>query len=168
LTLTLGIIGLSIFFYLFTSNILRQYLIAKFAFASQTAIVTLNQFYFAPSVLNYLGVVLFIVGTLFTLGVLYVMKDYTFNINALEVLGKEAMKRGNAQVLDLIDSLFLSAGLSNQSIIPAFTGGMFRKLVQSPSALTRIGSAIGKDTISPVSSALISSGSAGIQSLGTD
>ncbi len=72
----LGLLGLSIFVYLIVTRILKQYLILKFSFLAETAIVSLDQFYFTPSVLNYLGIVLFIFGTLFTLLVLFTLKDY--------------------------------------------------------------------------------------------
>lgn len=71
----LGLVGLSIFFYLVIVRILKQYLLLKFSFLANTATVTLEQFYFTPSVLNYLGVVLFIFGTLFVVFILIILKD---------------------------------------------------------------------------------------------
>jgi len=71
----LGLLGLSIFTYLVTIRILKNYLLIKFSFVADTAVVTLDQFFFTPSVLNYLGVVLFIFGTTFTLLILFSLKD---------------------------------------------------------------------------------------------
>jgi cellulose synthase/poly-beta-1,6-N-acetylglucosamine synthase-like glycosyltransferase len=78
LSTTLGLLGLSIFGYLIVTRLLKQYLLIQSAFIANTAAITFEQFYFTPSVLNYLGVVLFIMGTLFTLGILYLMKEDIF------------------------------------------------------------------------------------------
>ena len=74
----LGLVGLSIFIYLIISRFINQYLLIKFSIITDTAVVSLSQFYFTPSILNYLGIVLFVMGTLFTLGVLYLMKQDIF------------------------------------------------------------------------------------------
>jgi len=74
----LGMLGLSIFFYLLSNRIINQYLLAKYSLIANTPIITLEQFYFTPSVLNYLGVVLFLMGTIFTFGVLILMKEDVF------------------------------------------------------------------------------------------
>ncbi len=71
----LGLVGLSIFVYLTLSRIINQYLLIKFSLVANTAIVTLGEFYFTPSVLNYLGIVLFIFGTLFTLLILLTLRE---------------------------------------------------------------------------------------------
>ncbi|MBU2104586.1 MAG: glycosyltransferase [Nanoarchaeota archaeon] len=74
----LGMLGLSIFVYLFSNRIISQYLLAKYSLIVNTPIITLEQFYFTPSILNYLGVVLFLMGTIFTFGVLMLMKEDVF------------------------------------------------------------------------------------------
>lgn len=74
----LGLLGLSIFTYLIASRIIRQYLYVKFSFVAETAVVSLNQFYFTPSILNYLGIVLFIMGAIFTFLVLTLMNEDIF------------------------------------------------------------------------------------------
>lgn len=71
----LGLVGFSIFLYLIISRIIKQYILVKFSFIANTAVITLNDFYFTPSVLNYLGVVLFLFGAAFTLLVLYLIKE---------------------------------------------------------------------------------------------
>tara|TARA_Y100000310_G_scaffold162731_1_gene162669 strand:+ start:294 stop:1487 length:1194 start_codon:yes stop_codon:yes gene_type:complete len=74
----LGLLGLSVFIYLIVSRVIKQYLLVKFSFVANTAAVTLEQFYFTPSILNYLGVVLFVFGALFTIGVLTLMREDVF------------------------------------------------------------------------------------------
>ena len=71
----LGLLGLSIFLYLFLSRIIKHYLLIKFSLVADTAIITMDQFYFTPSILNCLGVVLFIFGTIFTISILWILKD---------------------------------------------------------------------------------------------
>ncbi len=71
----LGLLGLSIFLYLLLSRIIKQYILVKFSLIANTAVITMEQFYFTPSVLNYLGIVLFIFGTLFTISILWILKD---------------------------------------------------------------------------------------------
>lgn len=73
----LGLLGLSIFVYLIGSRILKQYFFLKFSVVSETS-VALSQFYFTPSILNYLGIVLFLMGAIFTFMVLYLMKEDIF------------------------------------------------------------------------------------------
>ena len=86
LQLFLGLLGLSIFFYLLISRSISRYLFTKYSVQVGTPILTLEDFYITPSFLNYLGVVLFILGALFTVMVLWIMKDSvlkkqnTFNI----------------------------------------------------------------------------------------
>lgn len=83
----LGLLGLSIFSYLIASRILREYFFLKFSFMANTAVITLNEFYFTPSVLNYLGVVLFIFGACFTVFTLYtIQKDLLKKDNILNIL----------------------------------------------------------------------------------
>lgn len=71
----LGLLGLSLFAYLSISRLVKQYFFMKFSFIADTALVNMNSFYFTPSVLNYFGIVLFILGTIFTLFVLFIMKE---------------------------------------------------------------------------------------------
>ncbi len=79
----LGLVGLSIFGYMITSKLITRYLLIKFSIAANTAVVSLNQFYFTPSVLNYLGLVLFLMGTVFTFLVLYLMKEDIFKVHQI-------------------------------------------------------------------------------------
>ncbi len=73
--LFLGLIGLTIFFYLITTRIISNYIFAKYSIDVGTPLVTMNDFFITPSFLNYLGVILFIAGTVFTIMLLVVMKE---------------------------------------------------------------------------------------------
>jgi biofilm PGA synthesis N-glycosyltransferase PgaC len=70
----MGIIGLGVFFYVLVHNFLSNYIFVKYSVSVGTPLLTMNSLYITPSFLNYLGVILFIVGFLFTLIVLSVMK----------------------------------------------------------------------------------------------
>jgi hypothetical protein len=83
------------------------------------------------------------------------MKDYSFYIEALETLANEAKKRGNEQVLSLIDSLFLSGAGSNPAVNLSFLAG--RRALKSATGATMLGSAIKKGVVSPFTQGLISS-----------
>ncbi len=71
----MGLIGLGVFAYLFGKRIFSKFLLAKYSILVGTPMVTLNDFYLTPSVLNYLGVVLFVVGLIFTLMVLSILNE---------------------------------------------------------------------------------------------
>lgn len=93
-----------------------------------------------------------------------VMKNYSFYIDALESLAREASRRGNNQVLSLIDSLFLSGAYAGNNPIPGVTMGMLRKLIMSAPGATYLGQALNKGVISAPTSGLLNVGSAGVQS----
>lgn len=67
-----------------------------------------------------------------------VMKEYSFNIDALEALATEAKRRGNNQVLSLIDSIFFASGPAGVSL------GTARKIMNMPASVTNLGAAIEK------------------------
>jgi DNA-binding transcriptional regulator YhcF (GntR family) len=69
------------------------------------------------------------------------MNDYRFDIEALETLAKEASRRGNNQLISLIDSIFLSGFAMGNPGVPV-TLGLTRRALNSPSILTRLGSSI--------------------------
>ena len=71
----LGLLGLSIFVYLIATRMLKQYFFMKFSFLADTALITLEEFYFTPTILNYLGLVLFLMGAVFTILILALMKE---------------------------------------------------------------------------------------------
>ena len=71
----LGLLGLGIFAYLLTRRIIANFLRIKFSIMVGTPILTLNEFHITPSILNYLGVILFIFGFIFTLVVLLILNE---------------------------------------------------------------------------------------------
>jgi cellulose synthase/poly-beta-1,6-N-acetylglucosamine synthase-like glycosyltransferase len=75
LQLFLGLVGLSIFFYLITTRIISNFFYTRYSISVGTPLVTMNDLLITPNFLNYLGVVLFFMGVIFTIGVLYVLKD---------------------------------------------------------------------------------------------
>jgi cellulose synthase/poly-beta-1,6-N-acetylglucosamine synthase-like glycosyltransferase len=78
----IGLLGLSVFFYLVTKRIVSNYLLTRYSIETGAPLITLDQFYITPSFLNYLGVVLFIFGFFFT-------------ILNLVILGEKVLKREN-------------------------------------------------------------------------
>ena len=72
--LFLGLFGLGVFAYLVISKFLKNYLFAKYSLEIGTALVTMNDLNITASFLNYLGIILFVVGFGFTLLVLFIMK----------------------------------------------------------------------------------------------
>jgi cellulose synthase/poly-beta-1,6-N-acetylglucosamine synthase-like glycosyltransferase len=78
ISLFLGVIGLSIFFYLMISKIISKFLLVKYSLIAQTPLVTLNEFYITPNFLNYLGIILFLFGLIYLLMILLIMKEKIF------------------------------------------------------------------------------------------
>ena len=75
LQLFLGLLGLSIFIYLIITKILSNYIFAKYSIQIGTPLLTMSDLNVTASFLNYLGIVLFIVGCTFVLLVLFIMKE---------------------------------------------------------------------------------------------
>ncbi len=81
-----GLIGLGLFVALFLSRIINQYILVKYSLVADTAIIKLDTFYFTPSVLNYLGAVLFLVGLFYTILIIYLIKkDLLHRRNILNI-----------------------------------------------------------------------------------
>ena len=74
LQLFLGLLGISVFVYLVTTRILSNYLFAKYSIQVGTPLLTMGDLHITTSFLNYLGIILFIVGGIFILLVLSIMK----------------------------------------------------------------------------------------------
>ena len=74
-SLFLGIFGLGLFIYLFTRKILYSYLVTKYSVYAQTAVFVLQDLTFSPSILNFFGGALLILGGGFTLITLSVMNE---------------------------------------------------------------------------------------------
>lgn len=68
-----------------------------------------------------------------------VMKDYSFNIQALEELAKEAVRRGNANVITLVEGTLLGSGSPVGAGI--YAG---KKLINTPAGVTNLASSIAK------------------------
>jgi hypothetical protein len=75
LGLFLGLIGIAIFLYLFARRTISSFLMAKYSLAVDVPLLTASEIFITPSVLNYLGIVLFVMFLFFTFFVLSVMKD---------------------------------------------------------------------------------------------
>ncbi|MFH1787428.1 MAG: glycosyltransferase [archaeon] len=75
LQLFLGLLGLGIFVYLVTTRFLTNYLFTRYSINVGIPLLTMNDFFITPSFLNYLGVILFIAGVIFTFLILSVMKS---------------------------------------------------------------------------------------------
>ena len=71
----LGLLGLSIFIYLIVKKFLIYYLVTKYSIYGGTALFYLQDVNVSPSILNYFGVILFILGVFFTIFGLFVVKD---------------------------------------------------------------------------------------------
>lgn len=75
INLFLGLVGLSIFFYLISTRLISNFLLTKYSIATQTPILSLNELYITPSILNYLGIILFIFGLLYLILIMSVLKE---------------------------------------------------------------------------------------------
>lgn len=74
-SLFIGLFGLSIFIYLWSRRVLVYYLSTKYSIYASTTILTLQDLTFSPSVLNFFGGVLFLLGAFFTFFGLGIMKE---------------------------------------------------------------------------------------------
>jgi hypothetical protein len=87
-------------------------------------------------------------------GVEKAMEDYSFSIDSLEALAKEAARRGNNQAISLIDSIFFSGGVAAGEPVTGAGLGVARKVLNSPSGSTGAAQAIEKSgTITQVGAA---------------
>ncbi len=77
-SLFLGIIGLGLFFYLFVRRVATSYLSTTYSLSANTAVLRMSDLSFNPSVLNFFGAILFLVGAGFTLFGLSVMYERPF------------------------------------------------------------------------------------------
>jgi len=82
------------------------------------------------------------------------MDDYRFHIEALDALAKEAKRRGNNQVISLIDSVFLGGGLASGE--PVATGALLatRNFLKSARGATALGQMLQNPTTRPLGVAL--------------
>lgn len=93
------------------------------------------------------------------------MKDYSFYIDALDALAKEAKRTGNRSVLGLIDNLYLGAGLASGQAIPATLVATISRLINSAGGATGLAQTINAGSIGARGSAVLQAVSRGGQSL---
>ena len=74
-SLFIGLFGLGLFIYLLTRRVLVYYLSTKYSIYASTTILTLQDLTFSPSILNFFGAVLFLLGAFFTFYGLGVMRE---------------------------------------------------------------------------------------------
>lgn len=78
INLFLGLLGLSIFFYLSITRIISNFLLTRYSIIAGTPILTMESFYITLNVLNYLGIILFIFGLIYVLLILSILKEKNF------------------------------------------------------------------------------------------
>ena len=81
ISLVLGTFGLGLFVYRIFRRILSSYLSTYYSIAAQTAVLVLNDINFNPSILNFLGVILFVLGLSF---VFFALRFVNKNIHEKE------------------------------------------------------------------------------------
>lgn len=85
--LTIGLVGLGIFLYLVFQRIWSQLAIVLYKMNAQVDLVSLSNISINPTILNYFGIVLFVLFFIFTLFVLLGMKDkFLRNDNFFEII----------------------------------------------------------------------------------
>lgn len=81
ISLFIGLVGLGLLTYLMTRRFLVAYLSAKYSIYADTAIIRLQDLSFAPSVLNFFGIVLFLFGVALTFLALSITKPHRLENN---------------------------------------------------------------------------------------
>jgi cellulose synthase/poly-beta-1,6-N-acetylglucosamine synthase-like glycosyltransferase len=86
-SLFIGIIGILLFTYLITRNLLLTYLSTKYSIIANEAVTRLISLSFNTSVLNFFGISLFLLGCFYTLFALMTMKELNLkNINLFNLI----------------------------------------------------------------------------------
>jgi biofilm PGA synthesis N-glycosyltransferase PgaC len=86
ISMFLGLVGILIFLYLAARNIITAYFFTQYSFEAGTSLISLQEFYITTSILNIFGVVLFLLGVLFTVFGLRLMKDIKFKGNIFNLM----------------------------------------------------------------------------------
>jgi len=71
----LGIIGVAIFLYLLIRNGIANYILVKYSIPANVPLLTIDDLFVSQSFLNYLGLTLFVLGFLFTIFTLSMIKE---------------------------------------------------------------------------------------------
>ncbi|MBM3233707.1 glycosyltransferase family 2 protein [Candidatus Pacearchaeota archaeon] len=75
LSLMLGLIGMGVFFYVAGTNIIQNFLFVDYTARAGTHLLALEEINLTPTILNFFGIVLFLLGLFFTLAGLGVMGE---------------------------------------------------------------------------------------------
>jgi poly-beta-1,6-N-acetyl-D-glucosamine synthase len=70
----LGALGLGVFFYLVITRLISNYILINYSISADVPLLTVNTLFVTPSFLDYLGILLFAMGFMFTLFVLSMIK----------------------------------------------------------------------------------------------
>lgn len=91
-----------------------------------------------------------------------VMKNYGYYIDALDSLAQYAKRTGNNQILSMIDSIFLGAGLGTGSAAPVFLGAA-RRAINTPGIATGIGQKLKEGVMGAFGSGALGAGASGVE-----
>lgn len=78
ISMFLGLVGVLIFIYLMSRNLISSFLFTKYSIAAGSSLITFNELSITPTVLNFFGIVLFVLGAFFTIFGLATMKETQF------------------------------------------------------------------------------------------
>ncbi|MBI2047104.1 glycosyltransferase family 2 protein [Candidatus Pacearchaeota archaeon] len=78
LSMFLGLVGFSIFSFLAIRKAVQTFLFTKYSLDAGTQILSFKELYVTPTILNFFGVILFILGVFFTIFGLGIMKEGRF------------------------------------------------------------------------------------------
>ncbi len=76
--ISLGLVGLGILAYVFIGRLVSSYLSTKYSIETGVPLVTLAALNFTPTILNYFGIILFVLFFVFNFFYLSIMKDHLF------------------------------------------------------------------------------------------
>lgn len=71
----LGVVGLGVFLYLFITKLITNFLFVNYSISAKVPLLTINRLFITLDFLNYLGLILFVVGTGLTFFILSKMKN---------------------------------------------------------------------------------------------
>jgi hypothetical protein len=72
----MGFFSFGLFIYLFLRRFFLIFLATKYSVAANTALLTLQELSFSPSILNFFGITLFLLGTFYTLFIISIMREW--------------------------------------------------------------------------------------------